>query len=147
MSNSDAERFYMAFWPMFFLIFIWGTAIGASLIFIEHGMRTNLFALAFASGFAALVTALLTALIRRLYPVSLSATEIRSSNLWGINKSVPWTDIERVSSLNLGIRFLVIRSAHSRIFVPAFLAEPALFRERVNMLAGPSHPLSEALRV
>jgi len=145
--KSEAERFRVAFWPTYFLVLIWGLGIGVLLIFIDEGISINLPALAFAIGFCALTTIVLTALIRHFYPVSLSASEIRSSNLWGINKSVPWTDIERVGSLNLGLRFLVIRSAHSaRIFVPTFLAEPTPFRERVNSLAGPSHPLSEALR-
>jgi membrane protein YdbS with pleckstrin-like domain len=145
--NNDTERFRMAFWPTYFLIFVWGLGIGVLLIFIDDGMNINMRALAFAVAFSAVFTLLLTALTRHFYPVSLTAGEIRSSNLWGINKSVPWVDVERVSSLNLGRRFFVVNTKDKRrIFVPAFLAEPVRFRERVNALAGASHPLSEALR-
>jgi hypothetical protein len=143
---TNRERFRVQFWPTYCLILLWSLGILILLIAVIDGTEMEIERLpptALAMAFLALLgTAAIWA-----NPVCLSPTEIRSANFWGINRSVRWSDVERVSVLNLGLRFLIVKSTGgTRLLIPTFLALPLAFQERVQSLGGADHPLSRAVR-
>ena len=98
-------------------------------------------------GLAALV---LTFLVVLFFPVSVSASGLRSFDAWGRYHRVAWANITAAQPVRvLGLKYLRVQqgSGGRPIWVPLFLADMARFRTLVLQHSGSANPLAQALRV
>jgi hypothetical protein len=97
---------------------------------------------------AVVVGALLTALmfvIGRVYAVTIDSRGIRTFNVFGGFKTVPWESISKVHVTSMtGVTYFVMKSSETRLalYVPVDLKDSDRFGELVIRFAGSDHPLS-----
>ncbi len=82
-----------------------------------------------------------------LMRVFVSADGLSCYTFWGRYYTVPWSQVEAARPINVGLRYLRVRSAQGFVlWVPLFLADMSRFRAAVVEAAGEGHVLSRALR-
>jgi hypothetical protein len=143
------EQFRSAFLPTCATTVIAGSAGALAAILIRHWPDVNLIALAVGLAFGAVAGAVFTYVAVIWFPVYIGPSGIRSYNVWGLYRTVPWADVTGTGRLNiLGLRYISLKAAgRGPIYVPLFLSGMDAFRARVLGYAGPFHPVASALGV
>src|SRR5438105_1761767 len=95
------ESYYSAFLPTFAVIAGFGMLLGLGFIVIRHGANLNPVGLVVGLGSAFGLAVAFTALAIPCYPVYISATGLRSYNVWGVYRSASWDQIASIGSFNL----------------------------------------------
>src|SRR5262245_25441182 len=99
--DTPEEPFYSAALPVFAVMAGFGTLLCLIVIVLREGLRIDPIGLVFGVG-GGLVTGLILTLVTIPYfPVYVSATGLRTYNVWGLYRLATWDQIASVGRFNL----------------------------------------------